>query len=80
MYPVIFAMMLSLEGIMDNNGHKPGEVMNDRRGVNRDELSDHDRLVLLESRVDRIYEFMGVFKDAFGRLWAWLNGNVRGQG
>ena len=76
---VFFAMLFSKEGSMDN-GHEPGDCMNDRRGQNRDELSDHERLVLLEGRVDRIYEFMGVFKDAFGRLWAWLTANVRGQG
>jgi hypothetical protein len=68
------------EGRMAHNRHDEGEVMNERRGQNRDGLTDHERLELLESRVDRIYEFMGVFKDAFGHLWAWLTGNVRGQG
>lgn len=64
----------------NDNGHHEGVVMTERRGQNRDELSDHERLVILESRVDRIYSFMGTFKDALGLIWSWLARNVRGGG
>jgi hypothetical protein len=62
-----------------DNGHKPGEVMTDRRGVNRDELSDHERILLLEGKVDKVYNFFGVIKDAIGHIWNALK-EFRGAG
>lgn len=65
---------------MYNQKQHEGEAVTERRGVNRDELSDHERILLLESQMDRFFDFVGVFKDAIGHLWAWLDRNVRGGG
>ena len=59
------------------------EQQRERRGQGAVmDKSDHDRLVELERKVERleiIFDFLTALKIAVGHLWAWLDKNARGQ-
>jgi hypothetical protein len=69
-------------GIVDNNGHKGCTVAEERRGKDPASMSDSEWREYMERRMNRVesvlFGFVGVFKEAFGRLWSWMDKNVRG--